>query len=143
MLGYNIDCDNQKLGEFISKNTILFRKEEDEGMEVEYPSPDKAIDVILASGGVPILAHAGAPFYNPDYRSLIDLMLDKGIRGLECYHPQNNREVTDYCLKVSQSKNLIITGGSDYHGDCVPGRTLGMLNLEFGDIDLRQIITIG
>jgi 3',5'-nucleoside bisphosphate phosphatase len=139
ILGYNVDSENQKLLAFTKSNTVLFRKEEDDGIDVKYPGPGEAIDVILASGGAPILAHAGAPFYDPDYKNLISRMIDMGIRGLECYHPQNNKEVTGYCLDVCRRKKLLITGGSDYHGDCVPSRTLGMLNIELGDIDIAKI----
>jgi predicted metal-dependent phosphoesterase TrpH len=87
ILGYGIDHTNLDIIAFTKSNTILFRKEEDEGQDVEYPSPDIAIDVIHSAGGVPILAHPGAPFYDPDYKSLISRILAKGIAGLECFHP--------------------------------------------------------
>jgi 3',5'-nucleoside bisphosphate phosphatase len=142
ILGYNFDFRNEKLIAFTNANTVLFRKEEDEGLDVLYPDPDFAIDVIRAAGGAPILAHVGAPFYDPDYKGLISRMSSKGIEGLECYHPQNSKEVSVYCVAECRRNRLMITGGSDYHGDCVPSRNLGMLELTLQDMDLRQISVV-
>lgn len=141
ILGYGIDYKNQKLNEFLIKNYPLFRQVEDEDMNVTFPSPEFAIEAIVAAGGVPILAHPGAPFYTPDYKGFINYMLEQGIKGIECYHPQNNSEVTKYCLEICGNNNLFITGGSDYHGDCIPSRKLGMPYITLDDINLKDLIS--
>ncbi|HHV58703.1 MAG TPA: PHP domain-containing protein [Clostridiaceae bacterium] len=105
--------------------------------KINYCPAEEAIKAIKDAGGIPVLAHPGADFYGEDYQKVIHDMIDNGIMGLECYHPDNSREVTEYSLKICKKKGLLITTGSDCHGGFVSSRKLGnppvtldMLNLE-------------
>jgi len=92
--------------------------------KTEFPGPKEVIEVIKKAGGIAVLAHPGAPFYRLDYDILVPAMVKEGIMGIECYHPENNAEVTQFCLDFCKKNNLYITGGSDCHGTFFAHRCL-------------------
>ncbi len=49
--------------------------------------------------------------------SLIKLLLEKGLNAVEVFHPEHSKERVNYYKKVAAENKLLITGGSDYHGD--------------------------
>lgn len=75
-------------------------------------TPDRAIKLILAAQGVPILAHPGLSRSD----SLIPSMVNSGLQGIEAYYPQHDEFTTKYYLELAANYNLVITGGSDFHG---------------------------
>ncbi|TYP58524.1 PHP domain-containing protein [Thermosediminibacter litoriperuensis] len=107
--------------------------------KLEFASPGEAIKAICMAGGVPVLAHPGASFYDKDYKALIAFMIGEGIRGIECYHPENSPEITRYCLEICKSNNLLVTGGSDCHGEFVAGRCLGTPDIRLSQLKLDGI----
>ena len=40
-----------------------------------------------------------------------------GLRGLEAYHTDHGKNKRDYYTTLAQKYGLLITGGSDSHGD--------------------------
>ena len=38
------------------------------------------------------------------------------IEGLECYYSRYNQEEINFLITCAEKNNLIISGGSDYHG---------------------------
>jgi len=105
-----------------------------------FPSAEQAIAIIRQAGGMPVLAHPGAGFYHDDYKQLLNDMRSYGIQGIECYHPHNNPEVTHYCLDFCKQHQLLITGGSDCHGDFIKSRQLGVPDIRFGQLNLSGLI---
>jgi predicted metal-dependent phosphoesterase TrpH len=96
---------------------------------IEFVSPQEAIAAIKSAGGVPVLAHPGLYFEGvkklitePGFLSKITSW---GIRGLEAIACGHSEEETNYLLTYCQTHDLLVTGGSDYHGGFV-GRTLGL-----------------
>lgn len=75
-------------------------------------SPDQAIQKILHSGGVPVLAHPGLL----ERDDLIRGMVDSGLMGLEVYYPQHSQVQTKHYLELARLHGLLVTGGSDWHG---------------------------
>ncbi|MDD2619108.1 MAG: PHP domain-containing protein [Syntrophomonadaceae bacterium] len=75
--------------------------------------PEEAIDLIKTSGGIPVLAHPGLISNQKTITNIIQL----GIQGIEVYYPQHNESQIEYFLGISRTNNLLITGGSDYHGN--------------------------
>ncbi|MEP7378589.1 MAG: PHP domain-containing protein [Chloroflexota bacterium] len=73
-----------------------------------------AIDAILAAGGIPVLAHYGAA---PEQPTLIKLLMDWGVRGLEVYYRRFSVDTVSAMAGLATRLNLLATGGSDYHGD--------------------------
>jgi predicted metal-dependent phosphoesterase TrpH len=78
----------------------------------ESPSGPDAIALIRAAGGVPVLAHPC--FYTTE--DLIQRLVEKGLMGLEVYYPEHGRPLTQRYIELAQRLNLVVTGGSDFHG---------------------------
>jgi predicted metal-dependent phosphoesterase TrpH len=74
----------------------------------------EAIDAIIAAGGLPVLAHYPAA---PEQPELIDLLVDWGLRGLEVHYRRFLPETVVAMERLARERNLVATGGSDYHGD--------------------------
>jgi len=86
----------------------------------------EAIAAIRAAGGVPILAHPSASLRrNGCTEEDLNAVLDYGIAGIECYSYAHDDAMTARCVEWCQRHNLLITGGSDYHGGFA-GRALGV-----------------
>lgn len=139
ILGYGVDENSDELISVMLKNLQVVCEGRDDIPE-NFVSPKEAIDAILSASGVPILAHPGCPIYGPDYKTYINQMIAYGVQGIECYHPENSKEVTEYCLEKCRELDLYITGGSDYHGNCHPDRKLNMMGLSLSDLNLKELI---
>jgi 3',5'-nucleoside bisphosphate phosphatase len=74
----------------------------------------EAIDAILAAGGIPVLAHYPAA---PEQPTLIKLLGDWGVRGLEVYYRRFTQETVAAMKACATDMGMLATGGSDYHGD--------------------------
>ena len=57
------------------------------------------------------------------------------IYGFECYHSNFSEEEINYLLKLTKEKNLLRSGGSDYHGINKVGieMAIGKGNLKIND----------
>lgn len=76
-------------------------------------SPNEAISLINNAGGVSVLAHPGLL---PD-PELMDKVISFGIQGIEAYHSKHTQEHAEYYSMVANRYGLVITGGSDWHGE--------------------------
>lgn len=77
------------------------------------------ISSIKEDDGISILAHPGEirKKQNVDVKKVIDELCEIGIDGIEVFHPKHdNKEVFEF-LKLAQDKDILITGGSDFHGN--------------------------
>ncbi len=91
-------------------------------------SPRQAIERIVASGGVPVLAHPVQLRTNNDaelQRILKDL-LDLGLAGLEVIHSDHSAELIEKYTSLADRMGLIKTGGSDFHGSNKKDIQLGL-----------------
>lgn len=83
----------------------------------EYFPPSESINMVRKSGGLSFLAH---PFlYKLDETEIEQLILElKGYRlnGIEVYHATHSQDNIDFLLKMTKKYDLIISGGSDFHG---------------------------
>lgn len=43
-------------------------------------------------------------------------MIRFGIKGLECYYSRYDETEINFLVKCAKQNNLLISGGSDYHG---------------------------
>ncbi|MFB6278177.1 MAG: PHP domain-containing protein [Salinibacter sp.] len=72
----------------------------------------EAIEALHAAGGVAVLAHPGQWTSSETLRRLCEWGLD----GVECRSPSHPEYLVDYYRKTCRSRNLLATGGSDFHG---------------------------
>jgi hypothetical protein len=81
-------------------------------------SPADAARLVRAHGGVAVLAHPG--FLDDD--AVVERILDAapGIRGIEVYHRYRSARKHLRYLEVARRRGLLVSGGSDFHGDANP-----------------------
>ena len=105
----------------------------------DFAHPAKAAAAIRAAGGVPVLAHPGASF-GPDGFTEEDLnaALAYNIAGVECYSYAHDVAMTALCVDWCTRHNLLITGGSDYHGGFA-GRHLGIPSVDTSRLRLGRL----
>jgi len=87
------------------------------------PLPVRGVELIVAAGGVPVIAHPGArgPSTLFDDRRIRELV-DAGLAGLELDHRDNAPERLPRWRAWAEQYDLIVTGSSDYHGAGKPNR---------------------
>ena len=101
------------------------------------PRPDvsvgEAIRVIREAGGIASLAHPG--LHNRD-EAIPDLVA-AGLEAIEVYHPQHAFGRTGRYHRLASRLNLLVTGGSDFHGAGEGGHvsTLGVPSLPEFEFD--------
>lgn len=76
-------------------------------------TPEEAVQVILKAGGIPVLAHPGWGLHEV----LIPGLVQAGLEGLEVYYPDHTPAMQAHYLAVASEHNLLVTGGTDYHGE--------------------------
>jgi len=74
--------------------------------------PGESVGAVVDAGGVAVWAHPGTT--DADY--LLSSLIAKGLAGIEVYHPQHDRNARKKYLALARQNNLIVTGGSDFHG---------------------------
>jgi predicted metal-dependent phosphoesterase TrpH len=78
-------------------------------------APEEAVTVILAAGGVPVLAHPGWAASGPILDRLPRLVAH-GLAGIEVYYPDHTEEMIATYRAAATRYGLVMTGGTDYHG---------------------------
>ena len=93
----------------------------------ELLSVEEAIGLIKEAGGIPIAAHPmqnrSIPLYGVE--RFIRELLEAGIEGVEVYYSTHSQEDTATLLAIAKKYDLIVTGGTDFHGEIKPGIELG------------------
>jgi len=84
-------------------------------------SINEAITAIKSAGGIPVWAHplggeGEAHDSEAEFVSKLKTMKGYGIAGLECYYSRYNDRESEFLVKCANENNLLISGGSDYHG---------------------------
>jgi predicted metal-dependent phosphoesterase TrpH len=75
----------------------------------------RAVGLVRAAGGVPVLAHPRSPGYEiPD--EVIVKLAESGLCGIEVFHPDHDQAERRRLTQLAKSLDLITTGGSDDHG---------------------------
>ncbi|MBO6303983.1 MAG: PHP domain-containing protein [Selenomonadaceae bacterium] len=75
-------------------------------------SAEKILSIIHSAGGIAVLAHPKLIYDD----KLVEELLDMGMDGIEAYYPEHSDMDTAKFINMAKKRNLIITGGSDYHG---------------------------
>ncbi len=75
-------------------------------------TPEEAIGLISQAGGISVLAHPGLI----RDQSHIEQIIAMGIEGLEVYYPEHQPAQVQQLTVLARNHDLLITGGSDFHG---------------------------
>jgi predicted metal-dependent phosphoesterase TrpH len=81
---------------------------------MEFISLSQAISIIRSNHGVPVLAHPGVNVKEND--ASLKKIIVEGVLGIEVYSSYHNREQVRFYRQIAQSKDLLVTCGSDFHG---------------------------
>jgi 3',5'-nucleoside bisphosphate phosphatase len=96
-------------------------------MDKQRLEPKEAIHLILAAGGIPVMAH---PYQTKlSGKALEDIIAELksyGLQGIEAYYSQHTKEQVKEYLEYAKTYDLLITAGSDFHGGIKPNIDLGM-----------------
>jgi predicted metal-dependent phosphoesterase TrpH len=88
----------------------------DTGKPAYVPAPTQpaveAINALHEAGGVAVLAHPGQ--WMPG--DVLTTLREQGLDGIECFFPSHPDYLVDYYQNICRSHDLLVTGGSDYHG---------------------------
>lgn len=85
-------------------------------------TPLEAVQLVVAHGGVPSLAH---PFTVVGLEELMPLLVAAGLVGIETYYGSHPPSTTAISLSLARRYGLVPTGGSDFHGRGDHGAPLG------------------
>ena len=97
------------------------------------------IELIRKAGGIPVLAHPGASLPGDTLIESMNQLRDLGLAGVECYAQYHDPAITELCIAWCKDNNMLMTGGSDYHGGFV-NRSLGIPLLDHErDLELGPI----
>ena len=106
--------------------------------QAEFPSVAKVVECVRQASGAVVLAHPGASFYNGVDVERLDLLVEMGVGGLECFSFHHDEVTTRGYLQYCRSRDLLITGGSDCHGGFA-GRAIGVPPVAEGDLRLGRL----
>lgn len=108
---------------------------------VERPrlSPEEAIALTLESGAIPVLAHPHTLGIDRarEMADLLERLREAGLVGLEAVYASYQRHERYGYQDLAARFGLLVSGGSDYHGDFKPGLELGV---GYGDLVVPEPI---
>lgn len=110
-------------------------------------SVEEAIDAIVTSGGIPVWAHplggeGEKHIAHEKFMPRLEKMIAYGIKGLECYYSRYTLEEVKFLITCANSNNLLISGGSDYHGTNKENIQLAKLNVDSTPIDAENLTVL-
>ncbi|MBU1140550.1 MAG: hypothetical protein KKA76_16360, partial [Proteobacteria bacterium] len=88
-------------------------------------SAEEAIGLIVKGGGIAVLAHPVQVDRTLTSLSvLLPALVSYGLEGIETFYPTQSKKMRKKIRQFAQVYDLLLTGGSDYHGDIRPGTRL-------------------
>lgn len=93
----------------------------------ELPEPAEAVRWIREAGGVPVLAHPTWVRTSAEgLRSLLHQLKEAGLGGIEVHYSTHTPSQTTEYLDLARQCDLLVTGGSDFHGVTKPDIEVGI-----------------
>ncbi len=93
----------------------------------DLPEPVEAMGWIRAAKGVPVLAHPlWAKQGGEGLLKLCEKLKTEGLGGMEVHYSTHNPKQTAELLDIATRLNLLVTGGSDFHGMTKPDIEVGV-----------------
>jgi len=109
---------------------LFYRDYFADGRPASVPRQNVALEEVLQlapkTGGVPVLAHPGAPFERATEEDL-QALKSFGLQGLEVYTSYHDDSMADHYKKLASELDLVPTAGSDFHGRIKPQVPFGVV----------------
>ena len=112
---------------------IVIKKYLNNGDKLYRVEAKDIIDAVHATGGFVVIAHpyqiATENKISNEYAERIwKKLVDLGVNGMECYYSKYTIDEIKSLLNFATQNNLLITMGSDFHGESVkPGLQIGQI----------------
>lgn len=137
-----IDNNQVKIGDEFNKDiTEFFRKSvcnEDSRFYVDlskyYPSIEDIFSFVNKNDGKVFMPHVY--LFSNGFNILKCINNNYVLDGVECYHPSYELEECQELIKYCKDNNLLISAGSDYHGN---GYGLGEVSSFYDDNNIKTI----
>ncbi len=104
---------------------------------VEKPkiSPAEGMAILHKAGGLCFLAHPGMDLTEGEIMAVIK----QGLDGLEIFHPKHNEDKVNYFYNLAVQNHLLVSGGSDCHGNRKGEMMMGRYNVPYQFVqDMKQ-----
>lgn len=116
--------------------------------EYHFPAVEELCKNIKEAGGYSVLAHPMSYFKELNEEELIAVLEDlrsKGLTGIECYYPTHSESMTQTCVDFCKKYNMLITTGSDEHGEFgkeakTLDQTIGCMNIHRDMINIEPLL---
>ena len=106
------------------------------------PAKDKnlfeGLELLQRARAITFLAHPAADHQRIGYEDFDNLvlfpLLDRGLDGIEVFYPYDmsyRNEAAEHYGRIARDRGLLMTGGTDYHGD-------GRVGLDEVKLDIRE-----
>ncbi len=111
----HVSSYRQAFEQYIGRNSPAY-------VERQKFTPAEACALICRAGGLPVFAHPvffdryGKIKERFDEDGLLPEMISQGLAGLEVYYSGYDAITIEHLLGVARRHNLIVTGGTDFHG---------------------------
>jgi 3',5'-nucleoside bisphosphate phosphatase len=118
-------------GEFCSHLDEAFERFLRKGKPAWVPkfkmSAQEAIKLIHDAGGLAVLAHPGINKSD----EFIPALVEAGLDGIECFHTKHSTALSQRYLLAAEKHGLLVTGGSDCHGDSKGKPLIGTVRVPY------------
>lgn len=116
--------------------------------EYHFPAIEELCKNIKEAGGYSVLAHPMSYFKELNEEELIAVLENlrsKGLTGIECYYPTHSESMTQTCVDFCKKYNMLITTGSDEHGEFgkeakTLDQTIGCMNIHRDMINIEPLL---
>jgi len=86
---------------------------------------ETVIEIIHQAGGIASLAHPG----QLRLEARIPSLAEAGLDAVEAFHPDHDASLVNQYIQIARELDLLLTGGSDFHGDPAHGLAPGSVTL--------------
>lgn len=107
----------------------------------------EAVNVLINAGAIPIWAHplggeGEVHLTKDEFKHRLEYMKSIGIQGFECFYSRYNKEEEQFLKQCAEENNMLISGGSDYHGTNKLNIQLGKLNTDNTPINVAELTVL-
>lgn len=104
----------------------------------------EALEALNLSGAISVWAHplggeGEKHFTKEEFLPKLEKMKTYGIKGIECFYSRYNEQEEEFLLNCAKENNLLISGGSDYHGTNKKNISLAKLNINNNPVNIKLI----
>jgi predicted metal-dependent phosphoesterase TrpH len=93
----------------------------------DLPGPEQAIALIRAAKGAAVLAHpVWLERVGEGIQRLCSRLKEAGLQGIEAHYSTHSPDQTSEYLETARRLDLLVTGGSDFHGATKPDIEVGV-----------------